>query len=125
MSTVAQGLDGVVAAETRLSMVDRANGELVIAGFPVAELAGNASFEETVFLLWNGDLPDAGQAAAFREDLAARRRVPEEALSLLGRCAQEGVDPMDALRIAAGALSIGGAEAVDIVAKVPTLVAAH
>jgi citrate synthase len=125
MSTVAQGLDGVVAAETRLSMVDGANGELVIAGFPVAELAANASFEETVFLLWNGDLPDAREASAFREDLAARRVVPEEALSLLGRCAQAGVESMDALRIATGTLSIGGGEAADIVAKVPTLVAAH
>ncbi len=50
------GLEGVVAAETRLSGVDGGAGELTIAGFPVEELAGRASFEETVYLLWHGAL---------------------------------------------------------------------
>src|SRR5688572_12382514 len=111
---VAHGLDGVVAAETRLSMVDGARGELVIAGFPVAELAGNATFEETVFLLWHGALPDPGQLAAFRADLAARRELPEEALPLLKACARRETDAMDALRIAIGAASISGGDAADV-----------
>jgi citrate synthase len=125
MATVAHGLDGVVAAETRLSMVDGARGELVIAGFPVGELAANATFEETAFLLWHGERPDAVQVAEFRADLAARRGLTAEALSLLTACAREGLEGMDALRIAAGTLSMGGGEAADILAKVPTLVAAY
>ena len=59
------GLEDVVAAETRLSGVDGEAGELTIAGFPVEELAGRASFEETVYLLWHDDLPDAGRARGF------------------------------------------------------------
>ena len=51
------GLEGIVAEETHLSHVDGLKGELVIAGFPLASLAANATFEETVFLLWNGRLP--------------------------------------------------------------------
>src|SRR5688500_7472615 len=124
-ASVAHGLEGVVAAETRLSMVDGARGELVIAGFPVAELAQNATFEETAFLLWEGDLPDAAQAAGFRADLAARRALSEEALRLLEACARQGTDAMDALRIAIGAVSISGGEAADILAQAPTIVAAY
>jgi citrate synthase len=42
---VQAGLEGVVAAETALSLVDGERGELIIAGFSVAELALNATFE--------------------------------------------------------------------------------
>lgn len=43
------GLEGVVAAQTRMSMVDGQAGVLVIGGFLLEELALNATFEETVF----------------------------------------------------------------------------
>ena len=58
------GLQGVVAAETRLSSVDGQLGELIIAGFPLEEIAGRATFEEMVYLLWYDALPDAQQLAA-------------------------------------------------------------
>src|SRR3712207_4242621 len=64
------GLEDVVAAETRLSGVDGEAGELIIGGFPAEELAGRASFEETVYLLWYDVLPDSGRLALFREELA-------------------------------------------------------
>ena len=74
-TTIHNGLEGIIAAETSLSMVDGTAGELVIAGFPVAELAMNATFEETAFLLWYGELPDAEELAAFRTDLVATARA--------------------------------------------------
>ena len=69
------GLEGVVAAATRLSHVDGERGELIIAGFPVGELAAHATFEETTWLLWHGDLPTARSWTAFRGALAARARA--------------------------------------------------
>src|SRR4051812_37468707 len=102
MNTVNNGLDGVVAAETTLSMVDGTRGELVIAGFPVAELALNATFEETVWLLWQGALPSEDELRTFRADLASRRELPPGALELLRAAAAARIDAMDALRIAAG-----------------------
>ena len=120
-----QGLEGVVAAQTKLSMVDGERGELVIAGFPVAELASNATFEETIHLLWNGDIPKPDELKAFRDDLASRRAISNEAVDLLRACATDRVDAMDALRIAAGTISIGGGDAKDIVAKFPTIIAAY
>ena len=62
------GLEGVLAAETRLSHVDGQKGELIIGGFPLEELAGDASFEEVVFLLWHSDLPTTQQVITSRNN---------------------------------------------------------
>ncbi len=106
--TIHNGLEGIVAAETSLSMVDGSAGELVIAGFPVAELAMNATFEETAWLLWYGALPDEQELTAFRADLARRRELPPVAYELLRAAAREKADSMDALRMAAGTISLRG-----------------
>jgi citrate synthase len=121
------GLEDVVAAETRLSGVDGEAGELTIAGFPVEELAGRASFEEVVYLLWNDELPDVGRLERFREMLAGRRGVPRATLDLLRSVVAERVPVMDALRMAAGTLRTGGddEEALALVAGLPTIVAAY
>ena len=55
--TATRGLDGVVAARTRLSHVDGLAGELIIGGYELKELAGKVSFEEAAHLLWSGRLP--------------------------------------------------------------------
>ncbi len=117
----------MVAAETRLSGVDGDAGELTIAGFPVEELAGRASFEEVLYLLWNDELPDAGRLERFREGLAARRGLPTATLGLLRAVAGEKVSVMDALRMAAGTVRTGGdeEEALALVAGMPTIVAAY
>jgi len=107
-NTIHNGLEGIIAAETSLSMVDGTAGELVIAGFPVAELAMNATFEETAHLLWYGALPDEDDLHAFRADLARRRELPPVAYDLLRAAAKEKADGMDALRMAAGTISLRG-----------------
>src|SRR4029079_5843249 len=95
-----RGLDGVIAATTRLSDVDGERGELVIAGYQVGELAALATFEETTWLLWPGYLRDAAQRNRFRAALVAGRPIPDRTLALLRDCGQQGVDAMDALRMA-------------------------
>jgi len=127
-----EGLEGVVAATTRLSSVDGEAGVLLIAGFPVEELAPRATFEEVAYLLWNGVLPSAAELAALSRRLAARRALPAAALGLLREAAQRRVPVMDALRMAAGTLSlVEGAgnepreDAVTLVAAFPTIVASY
>jgi citrate synthase len=121
---VNSGLEGVVAAVTRLSHVDGERGELVIGGFPIDELAAHATFEETTWLLWHGELPSAQQLEAFRTELVAQRELAPATLSVLHDCASSAIEPMDALRIAVDTISIGSDDAVAIVARVPTIVAA-
>ena len=117
------GLEGIVAAETELSMVDGEHGELIIAGFPVAELAANAAFEQTAHLLWYGSL----EANGFAEDLAQRRALAPEGLDLLAAAARRRAEPMDALRMAAGTLggSSDDGAARNLLAAFPTIVAAY
>src|SRR5215203_5507286 len=121
------GLEDVVAAETRLSGVDGEAGELTIAGFPVEEIAGQATFEEIVYLLWRDVLPDPEQFADFRRGLAGRRGLSRATLDLLRAVAAEEVPVMDALRMAAGTVSPGTdeEEALALVASLPTMVAAY
>ncbi len=134
-TAVKPGLEGVVAAQTRLSNVDGQAGELIIAGFPVQELASKATFEETVYLLWNDALPNATQLAVFQQALIDQRALPEATLDLLRAAAAEQAPAMDALRMAAGTLSLGPPkqafagdpqqDAIKLVARFPTAVAAY
>ena len=119
------GLEGVVATTTRLSHVDGERGELVIAGYPVDQLAAHATFEETTWLLWHGYLPAAAQLETFRAALAGARRIPDATLALLRECARRRMPPMDALRVAAGTLSLESDEATGIVARMPAIVASY
>src|SRR5438477_4094437 len=121
---ISSGLEDVVAATTRLSHVDGEAGELIIAGFPVGELAAHATFEETTWLLWHGELPTEAELREFCTELAAHRALPPATLALLRECARAGIDSMDPLRSALGTVSLVSTEAVAIVALAPTIVAA-
>jgi citrate synthase len=128
--TFMAGLAGVVAAETRLSSVDGEAGELVIAGFPVEELASRASFEEIIYLLWHDALPSAAQLVAFQEKLAARRDLPRVTLNMLQTAAAQKTAVTDALRMAMDTLSLQAAgeprqDAMMLVAAFPTIIAAY
>ena len=108
----------------RLSHVDGERGELVIAGFPVGELAEHATFEETTWLLWHGDLPSAAQLEAFRASWQPRAAAAGDR-GAAPRVRAARLDPMDALRTAAGTISLRTDDATGIVARMPTIVAAY
>ncbi|WP_417555135.1 bifunctional 2-methylcitrate synthase/citrate synthase [Microbacterium sp.] len=63
---IKKGLAGVVADVTAISKVNPETNSLMYRGYPVQELAATQPFEAVAYLLWNGELPDAGQLAAFR-----------------------------------------------------------
>jgi citrate synthase len=124
------GLEGVVAAETRLSLVDGEQGVLIIGGYPVELLAQQATFEEVVYLLWRSALPTATELEEFRASIAARRALPLATVDLLRAVAEQGISAIDALRIAAGTLDLDlrGADdtamAQAVLARLPVAVAA-
>jgi citrate synthase len=129
-TTTVEGLDGVVAAATRLSRVDGEAGQLTIAGYAVDDLAPHATFEEVVYLLLHGHLPTASEGRAFAADLAARRGVASIVHRVLRDAAAAATPPMDALRMAAPLLSLGRSEnpesdALTAIAAFPTIVGAY
>jgi citrate synthase len=91
----------------------------------VGELAAQATFEETTWLLWHGELPSRQTVDGFRAQLAAARALPDATHALLRECARCRVDAMDALRIGAGTLSLDGDLPHAILARLPTIVAAY
>jgi citrate synthase len=130
-----RGLDGVVAAQTRLSHVDGLAGELIIGGYELKELAGRVSFEEAAHLLWRGALPSREEFATLRQEMASLRPLPDETMRVVRAAAQ--ASPIDALRMACATLSLDVANPDDIsrsadlekarmlTARFPTIVAAH
>jgi citrate synthase len=124
MTLAHPGLEGVVAAATALSDVDGERGELTIAGYPLQALAAFATFEETTWLLWHGALPTATELDRFRRELAAARPLAPATSTLVAECARTGLDAMDTLRVAAGAVSLSAADAVPLVAQCPVIIAA-
>ncbi len=125
------GLEGVIAAETGLSQVDGQKGELIIGGFRVETLAPQATFEEVVYLLWHGQLPNQRELSEFQAALAALRTLPAAIVDLLAAAAQAGQPTMTALRMAAGALDLESQnetpqqQAQRILARLPTIVATY
>ena len=100
----ARGLEGIVAAETRLSQVLGEEGRLIYGGYEIDDLAENATFEEVCHLLWYGALPNRAQLDALSERLREAMRVDRRVLDLL-RLVPPGVHPMSTLRTAVSALS--------------------
>lgn len=130
-----RGLDGVVAARTRLSQVDGLGGELIIGGYALDEIAGRATFEEAAHLLWRGALPDTSALETLRREMAGLRALPDETMRVVRAAA--GAPPIDALRMACSTLSLDLERPDDIgpeadlaaarmlTARFPTIVAAH
>jgi len=85
------GLEGVVAAETALSLVDGERGRLLYRGYRIGDLVDHGTYPAVANLLWTGEwepghhLPTASLPPAV---LATLRALPSDA------------KPMDALRTA-------------------------
>ena len=138
-SAVATGLRGVVAAASSIGDVNGEKGELIYQGVNIHDLATKSTFEEVVFLLWNGRLPKKAELDELRKNLAASYELQPEIIELIkGMTARvpRSADPMDRLRTVVSALAMFDPEARDLsraatirvatrlTARFPTIVAA-
>ena len=105
MPVTAKGLEGIVANSTRLSDVQGLEGKLIYAGYDIGELAGKASFEEVIHLLWHGHLPNKRELADLCHNLRSRRELPLGVVRFLTR-APRNADPMDVIRTAVSMLGL-------------------
>ncbi|MBE3594115.1 MAG: citrate synthase [Candidatus Carbobacillus altaicus] len=133
MTSVAKGLEGVVASTSSISSI--IDGELAYRGINIDELAEHSNFEEVVYLLWHGTLPRADALEDLKNELNQVSSVHQAILEMM-RLSPKDVHPMALLRTAVSALALFDPEAQDmsdeanlrkatrLVAKMPTLVAA-
>jgi citrate synthase len=131
-----KGLDGIVAVQTYISMVDGPNSNLSYRGINVNELVTNAIYEEVAFLLLHDHLPSRNELADFNARLVANRWLPAPLYDLLRQLPRDTV-PMEALRTAVSALSFYDPEiedisieatqrkAVRLISQFPTICAAY
>ena len=129
------GLEDVVAAPSSICFIDGDQGILAYRGYNIHDLAAHATFEEVVYLLWNGRLPKRGELDELTAELAANRAVPAELIALMKMFPRSAV-PMDALRTAVSALAFydpdqgnnsleaNRRKAVRVTAQIATIVAA-
>ena len=99
----AKGLEGVVAAKTRLSDVQGDIGKLIYAGYDINELAGKVTFEEVVHLLHHNHLPNVKELREFKERLASCRELPAGVVKII-KTFPKDTPPMHAIRTAVSAL---------------------
>jgi citrate synthase len=100
--SISKGLDGIVAASTRLSDVRGDAGQLIYAGYDINELAGKVTFEEVIHLLHWNHLPNRKELAELHHALAADRDLPKGVIDIL-RLLPKDTPPMDVLRTAVSA----------------------
>src|SRR6516162_11429521 len=98
-----RGLKGVYFDRSPCTFIDGKAGELRYRGYSIHDLAENSTFEETAWLLLNGELPNAQQLSAFDKDLKAARSLPEPIYEIIH--VMKSAHPMDVLRTAVSALS--------------------
>jgi len=80
-----RGLEDLVAGDTAISEIDGSTGRLLYRGYPVEDLVGRVSFEETAYLILFGEMPDARQLEDWSAELLRWRHPPEAALEALQR----------------------------------------
>ncbi len=120
----ADGLEGIVVADTRLSHIDGEAGRLVVAGYDVEDLAGRVPFEGVCGLLWGGSLPSPEENDDLSRSLGAARLSAFEQIARLGD-ALTLPDPMAALRASMAHLRPGDADVrVQLTAAVAVFTAA-
>lgn len=102
-SAAAAGLRGVVAAQSAIGDVDGEQGILIYQGYDIHDLAEHSTFEEVVFLLWNGRLPSQVELEQLSSDIRQNYEVPAQILQGM-RYFPKDADPMDVLRTCVSAL---------------------
>lgn len=131
------GLEDVVANTSEICFVDGKDGRLLFQGYDIHDLVnGGASFEEVVYLLWHGKLPNQKEFSELTQDLASKRKLPDEVMSFL-KSAPKQANAMEILRTAVSDLGLydpdNGDESIEanvrkatrLVAQIPTVVTSY
>jgi citrate synthase len=103
MPVTARGLEGIIAAETAIGDVRGQEGVLLYRGYDINELAGKASYEEVVYLLFHGSLPTRAELERLTTALRAERELPQGVIDFI-TTAPKSAAPIDIMRTAVSML---------------------
>ena len=130
-----RGLKGIYFERSATTFIDGKAGELRYRGYSIHDLAEHSTFEETAYLLINGELPTTAQLADFNKTLKAERKLPAEIISIINTL--KTAHPMDVMRTCVSALSAfdplendksveaARVKGIRLSSQVPMIVAAH
>ncbi len=128
------GLEDIVALSSSICDVNGKEGRLIYRGYDVHDLAQNSTFEEVVYLLWFGHLPNKAELKKITEDLANNRALPANVIELMKKFPHTA-GPMEVLRTAVSMLSMYDPDgendsteanigkATRLTAQIPTIIA--
>ncbi|MDY0394994.1 citrate synthase [Virgibacillus halophilus] len=131
-TTFKPGLEGVIAAETAISLLDTEQEKIVIKGHDLIELSKHNDYLDIVHLLLENKLPSKEEKAALEEKLKERYQVPSAIIEIL-RLLPEHTHPMDGMRTGLSALAgydehlldrslaVNKDRAYDLLAKLPAI----
>ncbi|MBF0777245.1 citrate synthase [Streptococcus cuniculi] len=128
------GLKDLIACHTRISSI--IDDHLAYAGYDIAELMNNqATFEETIFLLWNLRLPTAREYQNFTDELRANYDISDAVEQCILIQSRKHLHPMSVLRSTVSLLGVYNVNAeeqsfeatyeqsIQLMAKIPTIIA--
>ncbi|MGE9269383.1 MAG: citrate synthase [Verrucomicrobiales bacterium] len=138
MTEYAKGLEGVIANESALSDVQGKEGRLSYVGYHIDDLVENCCYEEVIYLLHHGRLPNQSELDQSKKEFQSERSLPDGVIDFL-KAAPKTANPMDVLRTAISMLGLyddrvgigepdmekDTAIARSIIAKIPMIVAAY
>jgi citrate synthase len=132
--TLDRGFGNTAESLSAISFIDGEAGILRYRGYPIEQLAEQASFMEVAYLLVYGSLPDRSQLAAF-EDSVTRHTLLREDMKQLFEAFPHDAHPMQILASATSALATYYPDALDpndpaavdisihrLLAKLPTMI---
>lgn len=130
-----RGLKGVYFERSAATFIDGRAGDLRYRGYSIHDLARQSTFEETAYLLLNGELPTRPELDGFDAALKSARKLPEPVYDIIRSIRH--AHPMDVLRTAVSALAAFDPEVDDnsieatrrkgirLTSQVPIIVTAH
>ncbi len=131
---VKYGLAGVLADDTAVSKVMPETNSLTYRGYAVQDLATRCRFEETAYLIWNGELPTQSQLDALNAHEKRERGLSNDLIEVMRKFPKDA-HPMATLRTAVSFLGLEDKEiddhatdrlferAISLYAKIPQIVA--
>jgi 2-methylcitrate synthase len=135
LQSPSRGLDDVVALRSAICQLSAADGRLAYRGYDVRVLAEQSTYEETAYLLVQGQLPTGAELRLFTGQLRGQEKLSPSALRTL-KGLPNGAAAMPALQAVLAGLALERpvplppardaalAQALRLIAVTPTVVAA-